>query len=89
MSEVGQTIRVGEGAVSDTDDGVRFGGFAAGPATETGRAWVRLSVGDERTKSINVDLHEGETVQIAGQTWRLETVNDGGPRWYVDLTRVA
>jgi len=35
-------------------------------------------------------LHEGETFQIAGQTWRLDKIHmEGVRRWYADLTRIA
>ena len=35
-------------------------------------------------------LREGETFQIAGQTWRLDKIHtEGVRRWYADLTRTA
>lgn len=89
MSEVGQTIKVGQGVVSDTDDGLGFGGRNAVPATSGEPAKVRIAVWDGKSTEFSVYLRERETVQIAGQTWRLEKIHDEGPRWYVDLTRVA
>jgi hypothetical protein len=89
VSEVGETIKVGQGVVSDTDEGIGFGGRNAVPARDGESAKVRIAVWDGISTEFSIYLHEQDTFQIAGQTWRLDRIHDDGPRWHVDLTRVA
>ena len=90
MSQVGDSMEVGKGVVSDTDDGISFGGRYAFSATDSEPARVELAVWDEHTKAVHVDVCEGESFEIAGQTWRLDKIhNEGVRRWYADLTRTA
>ncbi len=89
MSRIGDTIQVGKGVVSDTDEGIGFGGRTAMSATvhEPGR--VRIAAWS-KYEEFSVYLHEGETVQIGRQTWRLDKIHiEGGRDWYADLTRIA
>ncbi len=90
MSQIGVTIQVGKGVVSDTDDGIGFGGRNAVPATADEAAKVRIATWDGKSEEFSVYLREGETFQIAGQTWRLDKIHmEGVRRWYADLTRIA
>jgi len=90
VSQVGDNIQVGQGVVSDTDESIGFGGRNAVPATEDESAKVRIAVWDGKSEEFSIYLHEGETFQIAGQTWRLDKIhNEGVRRWYADLTRTA
>jgi hypothetical protein len=90
VSQVGDSIEVGKGVVSDTDDGIRFGGRYAFSGTDREPAMVELATWDKHTKAVHVELREGETFEIAGQTWRLDKIhNEGVRRWYADLTRTA
>ena len=90
MSSVGQSIQVGKGVVSDTADGIRFAGSYAFSATDAEPARVEIAVWDGQSEEFDVTLHEGETFQIAGQTWRLDKIHtEGVRRWYADLTRTA
>ncbi len=90
VSQIGDMIQVGRGVVSDTDDGVGFGGRNAVPAIESEPAKVRIAAWDGKSEEFSVYLHEGETFQIAGQTWRLDKIHmEGVRRWYADLTRIA
>ncbi len=90
MSAVGQSIQAGKGVVSDTGDGVRFGGSYAFSASGSEPARVEITVWDGRSVELDVTLQEGDTFQIAGQTWRLDKIHmEGVRRWYADLTRIA
>ena len=79
MSEAGDTIKVGQGVVSDTDDGIGFGGRNAVPARDGESAKVRIAVWDAESTEFSIYLHERETFEIAGQTWRLDGIHDEGP----------
>ncbi len=90
MSRVGDSIQVGKGVVSNTDDGVRLGGRYAFSATDRQPARVEIAVWDANTKAVHIVMCEGETFDIAGQTWRLDKIHsEGGRDWCADLTRTA
>ncbi len=90
MTQVGFQAHVGEGVVSSTDDDISFAGSYVFPASDTESAKVELAVWDDVSTEIDVTLHEGETFEIAGQTWRLDKIHSEGQRhWYADLTRIA
>ena len=90
MSGIGTRIQVGQGVVSRPGAGTRFAGRNAVPARDGEPAKVRISVwDDESSEEFNIYLHEGETFQIAGQTWRLDKIYEDPRRWCADLTRIA
>ncbi len=90
MSCVGDSIQIGKGLVSDTNDGLRFGGRYVSSASGAQLARVELAVWDEHTKAVHIEVGEGETFQFAGQTWRVDKIHtEGVRRWYADLTRIA
>jgi hypothetical protein len=85
---IGSTIRVAAGRVTGYH-GIRFGGFAGVPATGQHRAWMCISVRDN-TGEFGADLREGDTINVAGQTWRLDKIrNPSAANWHADLTRIA
>jgi Family of unknown function (DUF6406) len=90
VTKVGTCIQVGRGVTSDTDDGIGFGGRNAVPASAEEPAKIRIAVWDGKSDEFSVYLREGETFQIAGQTWRVDKIHNEGVRnWYADLTRTA
>jgi hypothetical protein len=90
VSGIGTEIQVGQGVVSRADDRIRFAGRNAVPARNSEPAKVRISAWDEgSSEEFNVYLREGETFEIAGQTWRLDKIHEDPRRWCADLTRIA
>ncbi len=90
MPEIGTQIHVGEGRVRVTSGGISFGGRNAVPGTANEPAKVRIAAWDGKTEEFSVYLHEGETLKIAGQTWRLDKIHtEGVQHWSADLTRIA
>ncbi len=89
MSEIGVQIQVSQGVVR-RHKGTSFGGSYAFPATKCEPARIEITVWDKGSEESEVALHEGETFEIAGQTWRLDKIHsEGQRRWYADLTRIA
>lgn len=41
------------------------------------------------TESVHFKFRLGESFEFAGQTWRLDEIDDESHRWYATLTRVA
>jgi Family of unknown function (DUF6406) len=90
VSEAESHIQVGEGVVSRPSAHIRFAGRNAVPAKDDEPAKVRIAVWDESSsEEFNVYLREGETFEIAGQTWRLDKIHEDPRRWCADLTRTA
>ncbi len=90
VSGVGDSIQVGRGVVSSTDDGIRFGGSYVFSARGAERTRVEIAVWDGTSSELDLILHEGDTFHISGQTWRLDEIHsEGGRDWYAELTRVS
>jgi hypothetical protein len=85
---VGEQVRVGKGGTFDAD-GLSFGGSYHLPATDTKPERVIVWVWDEGSSERDFELGLGETLDFAGQTWRLDGIDDTGRRWYATLTRTA
>jgi hypothetical protein len=89
VSNTGVQIQVVQGQVRDYR-GIAFAGRNVVPARNGEPAKVRISVWDEgSSEEFNVYLREGETFEIAGQTWRLDKIHEDPRRWCADLTRIA
>jgi hypothetical protein len=51
---------------------------------------IEITVWDNNSdEERKVTLREGETFEIAGQTWRLDKIHEDPRRWCADLTRIA
>lgn len=85
---VGEQVAVGKGGTFDAD-GLSFGGSYHLPATDTESERVIVAVWDEKTSSQKFELRVGEMLEFAGQTWRLDEIDDSQSRWYALLTRTA
>ena len=85
---VGAQVHVGKGSTFDRE-GLSFGGFDMLPAGDGDPAEVIVSVWSQDTDSVHFELSVGESFEFAGQTWRLDEIDDGSRRWYATLTRVA
>ena len=89
MSDIGVQIQVVHGQVRD-HHGIAFAGNNAVPAKTGEPAKIRITVRDwNSSDELNLTLREGETFQIAGQTWRLDKIYEDPRRWCADLTRIA
>jgi hypothetical protein len=91
VSDIGSRIQVGKGTVSRPGNGIRFAGSNVFPTTNSEPATAKISVWDEDSgQEFDTRLCEGQTFEIAGQTWRLDKIHaEGQRRWYADLTRIA
>ncbi len=91
MSDIGSRVQVGQGTVSRPGNGIRFAGSNLFPATNSEPTIAKIAVWDENSaEEFVARIGEGETFQIAGQTWRLDKIHsEGQRRWYADLTRIA
>ncbi len=91
MSDIGSQIQVGQGAVARPGDGIRFAGSDVFPAAGGEPARAKIAAWDENSsEEFDTRLREGDTFEIAGQTWRLDKIHSEGQRhWYADLTRIA
>lgn len=85
---VGTQVHVGDGGTFGRE-GLRFGGFHRFPADGGKPARVVISVWKGDTDSTHFELSVGESLEYAGQTWRLDEIDDGARRWYATLTRIA
>jgi hypothetical protein len=85
---VGVQAHVGKGTVAHRE-GLSFGGFDKFPAREGKPTRVIISVWDKRSSERDFELSVGESFEFAGQTWRLDEINDRSHRWYATLTRTA
>lgn len=85
---VGAQVHVGNGGTFDRE-GLSFGGFDMLPAGDGEPAQVIISVWEQDTDSVHFELSLGESFEFAGQTWRLDEIDDESRRWYATLTRVA
>ncbi|HEY1920872.1 MAG TPA: DUF6406 domain-containing protein [Streptosporangiaceae bacterium] len=85
---VGTQVHVGNGSTFDRE-GLSFGGFDMFPAGDGEPAQVVISVWEQDTDSVHFELSLGESFEFAGQTWRLDEIDDKSRRWYATLTRVA
>jgi Family of unknown function (DUF6406) len=85
---VGEQVNVGKGSTFDAD-GLSFGGSYHLPATDAKLERVILTVWDEESSEQDFELSVGEALEFAGQTWRLDEIDDTGSRWYATLTRTA
>jgi hypothetical protein len=88
LSEIGTHTQVVHGQVSHCGS-ISFGGSDAFRATDAEPARIEITAWAKDAAEVDVSLHEGETFQIAGQTWRLDAIHDDGRGWYADLTRIA
>ena len=89
MPDTRVQIQVSQGTVRRLK-GISFAGNYAFPATEAEPARIEITVWEKDSPEVEVVLHEGETFEIAGQTWRLDKIHsEGQRRWYADLTRVG
>lgn len=91
MSEIGSHIEVGQGVVARPGDGIRFAGSDAFPAAGGKPASAKIAAWDDNSsEEFDAYLCEGDTLEIAGQKWRLDKIHsEGQRRWYADLTRIA
>ena len=91
MSDIGSHLQVGQGTVVRPGDGIRFAGSNVFPAVGNELAEAKIAAWTDNSKEeLTVTLKEGETLKIAGQTWRLDKIHSEGlRRWYADLTRIA
>lgn len=88
--EVGFQVQVGQGVVARPGGAIRFAGSYVFAASEDEAVRVEIAVWDEASAEFDVSLREGETFEVAGQTWRLDKIHSQGVRrWYADLTRIA
>ena len=85
---VGAQVHVGDGGTFDCD-GLSFGGFDMLPAGDGEPAEVVISVWEHDADSVHFKLRLGQNFEFAGQTWRLDEIDDKSHRWYATLTRVA
>lgn len=85
---VGTQVHVGNGGTFDRE-GLSFGGFDMLPAGDGDPAEVIISVWSRDTESVHFKLSVGESFEFAGQTWRLDEIDDRSRRWCATLTRVA
>jgi Family of unknown function (DUF6406) len=85
---VGAQVHVGDGGTFDRE-GLSFGGFDMLPAGDGEPAEVVVSVWRHDTDSEHFRLSVGQSFEFAGQTWRLDEIDDETHRWYATLTRVA
>lgn len=90
MSDIGAHIQAVQGQVRD-HRGVSFAGSYVFPASDRQLTTVEITIWDNNsTEECKVTLHEGDTFEISGQTWRLDEIHyEGLRRWYADLTRIA
>lgn len=85
---VGEQIHVGKGG-NFRRDGLYFGGSYHFPATDTKPERVIVSMSDGGSSEQRFELGVGETLESAGQSWRLDEIDDTQSRWYATLTRTA
>ena len=85
---VGMQAHVGEGTVAHRE-GLSFGGFAKLRESDGKPVRVIVSVWDKSPGEHDFELAVGESFEFAGQTWRLDEIDDRSHRWYATLTRVA
>lgn len=85
---IGEQVHVGNGGTFD-GDGLSFGGSYHLPATDQKPERVIVSMWDGKSSERDFELSVGEALEFAGQTWRLDEIDDSGPRWYATLTRIA
>lgn len=85
---IGEQVHVGKGGTFDAD-GLIFGGRYHLPATESKPERVIVAVWDKESSGPDFELSVGETLEFAGQFWRLDEIDDGQSRWYATLTRTA
>ena len=85
---VGAQVHVGKGGTFDRE-GLGFGGFAMLPEHDGKPAQVVITVWDDGSSERDFKLSVGESFEFAGQTWRLDDIDDNSYRWYATLTRVA
>lgn len=86
--DIGAKIAVRKGTVRHYK-GVSFGGFDMFPAHDRDPAQAVISVWTRDTDSVHFELRVGESFEFAGQTWRLDEIDDSSHRWYATLTRIA
>jgi hypothetical protein len=85
---VGAQVHVGKGGTFDRE-GLVFGGFAMQRQDDGTPVEVIISVWDQASSEQDFRLSLGDSLEFAGQTWRLDEIDDKSHRWYVTLTRVA
>ena len=59
------------------------------PEGEGEPAQVVITVWNPRSSEQDFKLSVGESLEFAGQTWRLDEIDDKAHRWYATLTRVG
>ena len=85
---VGAQVRVGKGGTFDRE-GLSFGGVDKFPARNGQPSQVIVAVWNQASSARDFELTVGESFEFAGQTWRLDGIDDSSHRWYATLTRVA
>lgn len=85
---VGAQAHVGKGTVAHRE-GLSFGGFGMLAARDGEPAQVIITVWDESSSERDFKLSVGESLDFAGQTWRLDEIDDRSHRWYATLTRIG
>ncbi len=85
---VGAQVHVGKGGTFDRE-GLGFGGVDMFPARGEEPAKVMVCVRDKGSSERDFELSVGESFEFAGQTWRLDEIDDRSHRWYATLTRVG
>jgi Family of unknown function (DUF6406) len=86
--DVGAQIHVGKGTVRHRK-GLSFGGSAMAPARDGEPAHAIISMWENESGERDFKLTVGESFEFAGQTWRLDGINDKSHRLSATLTRVA
>jgi hypothetical protein len=85
---VGAQVHVGKGGTFDRE-GLVFGGSAMLHGSDGKPAEVIVSVWNQQSSEQDFRLSLGESFDFAGQTWRLDEIDDSSRRWYATLTRVG
>jgi hypothetical protein len=80
-------IPVAQGQVMG-HQGTRFGGVCCVPATSSAPARVRVAVRHDG-RELTAQLHEGDTLRLPGQTWRLVAIHATGYRWHATLVCIG
>ena len=83
----GAQIHVSQGQVAGYQ-GTRFGGVCCSPTTSNAPAEVVIAI-RHGTRETTVHLHEGDTLRLPGQMWRLEAIHAIGCHWHATLARLG
>jgi hypothetical protein len=88
MMAVDQQVHVGGGTVTHRA-GLSFGGSDMLPGRDGEPAQVIITVWSTNPGERDFELSMGKSFEFAGQTWRLDEIDNSSHRWYATLTRIA